>query len=111
MQNILKKRFLFLFLFFSILLLCSFFRLKELFQVKNDLTTSLLFFSFFFQNAKNLGRSDDAKRRKKEDGLIKQQQIPPLHRELVKAVKSSVKKEVRAYSYGQSRWRNMIAPA
>ena len=26
------------------LLLCSFFRLKELFQVKNGLTTSLLFF-------------------------------------------------------------------
>ena len=43
-------------------------RLKELFQVKNGLTTSLLFF-FFFENAKNLGRSDDAKRRKKkEDG-------------------------------------------
>ena len=27
------------------------------------------FFFFFFLNAKNLGRSDDAKRRKKEDGL------------------------------------------
>ena len=51
-----------MFLFFSMLLLCSFFRLKELFQVKNGLTTSLL---FFFENAKNLGRSDDAKRRKK----------------------------------------------
>ena len=48
------------------LLLCSFFRLKELFQVKNGLTTSLL----FFENAKNLGGSDEAKRRKKEDGLI-----------------------------------------
>ena len=49
------------------LLLCSFLRLKELFQVKNGLTTSLLFvlFCFFFLNAKNLGRSDDAKRRKK----------------------------------------------
>ena len=45
------------------LLLFSFFRLKELFQVKNGLTTSLL---FFFENAKNLGRSDDAKRRKKK---------------------------------------------
>ena len=56
--------FLFYFLFFSMLLLCSFFRLKELFQVKNGLTTSLLFF-LFFQNAKNLGWSDDAKRRKK----------------------------------------------
>ena len=36
--------FMFLFLFFSMLLLCSFFRLKELFQVKNGVTTSLLFF-------------------------------------------------------------------
>ena len=36
------------------LLLCSFFRLKETFQEKNGLTTSLL---FFFENAKNLGRS------------------------------------------------------
>ena len=33
-----------MFLFFSMLLLCSFFRLKELFQVKNGLTRSLLFF-------------------------------------------------------------------
>ena len=56
--------FLFLFQFFSMLLLCSFFRLKELFQVKNGLTTSLLL--FFFKNAKNLGRSDDTKQRKKE---------------------------------------------
>ena len=57
---------MFLFLLFSVLLLCTFLRLKELFQVKNRLTTSLLFFS---ENAKNLGRSDDAKGRKKEDGL------------------------------------------
>ena len=34
-----------MFLFFSMLLLCSFFRIKELFQVKNGLITSLLFFS------------------------------------------------------------------
>ena len=34
--------------------------------MKNRLTTSLLFFS---ENAKNLGRSDDAKGRKKEGGL------------------------------------------
>ena len=54
----------FLFLFFSLVLLCSFFRLKELFQVKKGVTTSLLF-SFFLFNAKNLGRSDDDKRRKK----------------------------------------------
>ena len=39
-----KKKFMSLFLFFSMLLLCSFFRWKELFQVKNGLTTSLLFF-------------------------------------------------------------------
>ena len=55
------------------LLLCSFFRLKELFQVKNGVTTSLLFFFLFFfylEKAKNLGRSEDAKRRKKEDGLM-----------------------------------------
>ena len=31
-------------LVFYMLLLCSFFRLKELFQVKNGVTTSLLFF-------------------------------------------------------------------
>ena len=62
-----KKMFLFLFLFSSMLLLCSFFRLKELFQVKNGLTTSLL----FFENAKNLGWLDDTKQRKKGDGLRK----------------------------------------
>ena len=55
--------FMLLFLFFSMLLLCSFFRLKELFQVKNGITTSLL---FFFENAQNLGRSDDGKRREKK---------------------------------------------
>ena len=54
---------MFLFLFFSMLLLCSFFRLKELFQVKNGVTMSLL--SFFSENAKNLGWSDDGKRKKK----------------------------------------------
>ena len=42
------------------LLLCSFFKLKELFQEKNGLTKSFL---FFFENAKNLGRSDDTKGR------------------------------------------------
>ena len=49
-------------------LICSFFRLKELFQVNNGLTKLLL---FCFQNAKNLGQSDEAKRTKKEDGLTK----------------------------------------
>ena len=53
--------FMSLFLFFSMLLLCSFFRLKELFQVKNGLTTLLL----FFENAKNLGWLDDTKQKKR----------------------------------------------
>ena len=55
--------FMLLFLFFPMLLLCSFFRLKELFQAKNGITTSLL---FFLENAQNLGRSDDGKRREKK---------------------------------------------
>ena len=63
-KNILYKMFLFLFLFISMLLLCSFFRVKESFQVRNGLTTLLRFFFFLtFENAKNLGRSDDAKQR------------------------------------------------
>ena len=37
--------------------------------MKNGLTTALL---FFFENAKNLGRSDDAKRRKKRGWPNKQ---------------------------------------
>ena len=67
MYNILWKIFMFLFLVFSLLLLCLFFRLKELFQVKNGVTT----FFFFFENAKNLGRSDDGKRRKKRGWPIR----------------------------------------
>ena len=55
------------------LLLCSFFRLKELFQVKNGLTTLLLL--FFFENAKNLGQSDNAKWRKNEDGLREETEV------------------------------------
>ena len=62
-----------LFLFLSMPLLCSFFRLKELFQVKNGITTSLL---FFLENAQNLGRSDDGKRReKKRMALAKKKKI------------------------------------
>ena len=52
----------YLFILFIYLFTLLIFRLKELFQVKNGLTTSLLF--IFFENAQNLGRSDDAKRRK-----------------------------------------------
>ena len=58
--------FMFLFLFFFTLLLCSFFRLKELFQVKNGLTTSLL---FFLKMPKiRIGRTT-LNGEKKEDGL------------------------------------------
>ena len=48
--------------FFSMLLLCSFFRLKELFQVKNGLTTSV-FCKFFCENAKNLDYATWRKKR------------------------------------------------
>jgi len=41
------------------LLLCSIFSLKELVKVKNAR------FFFFFENAKTLGQSDEAKWRKK----------------------------------------------
>ena len=50
--------FMFLFLFFSKLLLCSFFIISSE-KWFNYVVT------FFFEKAKNLGRSDDAKRRKK----------------------------------------------
>ena len=64
MYKILWKMFMFLFLFFSMLLLCSFFRLKELFQVKNDVTTSLLFFFWNCQKFGWVGRTT-VKREKK----------------------------------------------
>ena len=56
-----------MFLFFSMLLLCSFFRLIELFQVKNGLTTSLLF--FFLKMPKIWVSQTTLNREKKEDGL------------------------------------------
>ena len=59
--------FMFLFLFFSTLLLCSFFRLKELFQVKNGLTTLSLFFSLKMPKMW-VGRTT-LNGEKKEDGL------------------------------------------
>ena len=43
-----------------------------IFQIKRIISSEKWFnyvVTFFFENAKNLGRSDDAKRRKKEDGL------------------------------------------
>ena len=59
---------MFLFLLFSVLLLRSFFRLKELFQVKNGLTTSLLVF-FFLKMLKIWVGQTTLKGEKKEDGL------------------------------------------
>ena len=54
-----------------------------IFQIKRIISSEKWFnyvvtsSSFFFENAKNLGRSDDAKRRKKEDGLsIKKKHAP-----------------------------------
>ena len=58
---------MFLFLLFSVLLLRSFFRLKELFQVKNGLTTSLLF--FFLKMLKIWVGQTTLNGEKKEDGL------------------------------------------
>ena len=55
--------FMFLFLFFSMLLLCSFFRLKELFQVKNGVTTSLLFF-WKCQKFGSVGRRQTEKKKR-----------------------------------------------
>ena len=61
--------FLFFFLFFSMLLLCSFFRLKELFQVKNGLTTSLPFFFFFLKIPKIWVGRKTLYGEKEKDGL------------------------------------------
>ena len=51
------------------LLQCSFFRLKELIIASEKWFNYVFTFFFFFINAKNLGLSDDAKRRKNEDDL------------------------------------------
>ena len=57
-----------MFVFFSMMLLCSFFRLKELFQVKITVTTSLLFFLLKMPKIW-VGRMT-VNGEKKEDGLI-----------------------------------------
>ena len=55
------------------LLLWSFFRqIKRIIPSENGLTTSLL---FFFESVKNLGRSDDAKQRKKERMALFQKNV------------------------------------
>ena len=58
-----------MFLFSPMLLLCSFFRLKELFQMKNGLTTSLLFFFFFLKMPKIWVGWTTLNGEIKEDGL------------------------------------------
>ena len=59
--------FLILFLLFSVLLVCPFFRLKELFQEKNGLTMSLLF--FFLKMPKIWVGRTTPKGEKRENGL------------------------------------------
>ena len=57
--------FLFLYLFFSTLLITM-----RIFQIKRIISSEKWFnyvVTFFFEKDKNLGRSDDAKRRKKEE--------------------------------------------
>ena len=52
------------------MLFCAYFSdLKSYFKWKMVQLRGYFFFLFCFENAKNLGRSDDAKLRKKEDGL------------------------------------------
>ena len=64
---------MFLFLVFSMLLLCSFFRLKELFQVKNGVTT----FFFFLKMPKIWVGRTTVKGEKKEDGLFEKTYLAP----------------------------------
>ena len=87
-----------MFLFFSMLLLCSFFRLKELFQVKNAVTTSLLFFLLKMpkiwvgrttvngekkrgwaniQKKKQANKTKQRKKRKKKRKVLKKQESNP----------------------------------
>ena len=61
----------------SLFSLCCYYNhfsdLKELIKVKKGLTTSLL----FFENTKNLGRSDDGKRRLKRGNGLNLNRIKP----------------------------------
>ena len=57
--------FLFLFFLYAVTILS--------FQIKGIISSEKWFnyvVTFFFENARNLGQSDDGKRTKKEDGLI-----------------------------------------
>ena len=92
--------FMFLFLLFSVLLLCSFFKLKELFQVKNGLTTSLLFLFFFFLKMPKIwvGRTT-LNGEKKEDGLIEGKETRLNHYKIHSILLLSVKLSQLLYSF------------
>ena len=45
------------------------FQIKRIISREKWFNSAVTFFFSFFENAKNLGRSDDAKQRKKKDGL------------------------------------------
>ena len=51
------------------------FQIKRIISSEKCFNYVVIFFNFFFENAKNLGRSEDAKRRKKEDSLSKIKQV------------------------------------
>ena len=62
---------MFLFFFMLLITMC-------IFQIKIIISSEKWFnyvVTFFFENDKNLGRSDDAKRRKKEDDLKAKKKI------------------------------------
>ena len=88
--------FMFLFLLFSVLLLCSFFRLKELFQVKNGLTTSLL---FFLKMPKIWVGRTTLNGEKKEDGLIEGKETRLNHYKIHSILLLSVKLSQLLYSF------------
>ena len=55
-----------MFLFFSMAVTMLIFQIKRIVLLSDKRFNHVVtFFSFSFENAKNLGRSDDAKRRKK----------------------------------------------
>ena len=64
--------YIFIFVFVSVFLYAAtmlIFQIKRINYCKWKMVQLRLYFFFFFINAKNLGLSDDAKRRKNEDGL------------------------------------------
>jgi len=107
LSKILYKGFLILFLFFSMPLLCSLFRLKQLFEEKNGLPTSIhffvLFFSFF-ENAKNLSRPDDAERRKNQRMALPEKNFQYQGRENIDVIFVSFK----SLCHGRYKYRKIV---